>query len=151
MNDRKTALGGVLLRILNKFVENQKKPRHYGLEELLYPAEVHLITLIGANPGIGVTELALKGGVTKGAVSQMAQKLVSKGVITKEQDRVVGTRVIFNLTSKGKVAFYSHERMHEEINRELFAFVSSLGPAQFGVLEQFLNLVEQGIDKRSET
>jgi DNA-binding MarR family transcriptional regulator len=151
MYDRKAELSGALLRILNKFVENQKKPRRYGLEELLYPAEVHLVTLIGNNPGVGVTELALKGGVTKGAISQMAQKLVNKGVITKEQDPTIGTRVIFKLTNKGKVAFYSHQRMHEDIDRELFAFVDSLRPAQFRVLEQFLDLIEQGIDKRSET
>jgi DNA-binding MarR family transcriptional regulator len=118
---------------------------------LLYPSEVHLIALIGSNPEIGVTELALKGGVTKGAISQMAQKLVNKGVITKEQDPTIGTRVIFRLTSKGKVAFYSHQHMHEDVDRELFAFVNSLRPAQFRVLEQFLNLIEQGIDKRSET
>ena len=151
MHDKEAKLSGALLRILNKSVENQKKPRRYGLDELLYPAEVHLITLIGNNPGVGVTELAIKSGVTKGAISQMAQKLVNKGVITKEQDSQVGTRVVFELTSKGKVAFYSHKRMHEDIDRELFAFIDSLQPDHFEVLEQFLDLVEQGINKRSET
>jgi DNA-binding MarR family transcriptional regulator len=151
MCNGKAELGGALLRILNKFVENQKKPRRYGLEELLYPAEVHLIMLIGHNPGVGVTELATEAGVTKGAISQIAQRLVKKGLITKKQNPEIGTRVIFELTNKGKVAYYSHQRMHDEIDRELFAFIDGLRPAHFTVLERFLNLVEQGIDKRSET
>lgn len=151
MDDRKAMLGGGLLRILNKYVQNQKKPRYYGLEEMLYPSEVHLVTLVGSNPGLGVTQLALKGGVTKGAVSQMVHRLVNKGIMTKEQDPQSGTRVILKLTNKGKVAFYSHQRMHEDVDRELFAFIRDLRPAQVGVLKQFLDLVERGIDKRSET
>nr|MBN2277262.1 MarR family transcriptional regulator [candidate division Zixibacteria bacterium] len=151
MENRKDKLGEVLLRILNKYVDNQKKPRHYGLEEFLYPAEVHLITLIGPNPGLGVTDLAKRGGVTRGAISQMAQKLVNKGLITKKQDPGSGTRVIFELTNKGKIAFYSHQRMHDDVDRELLAFVESLRPEQFRILVRFLDLFEQGIDKRSET
>ena len=115
MKDRIEILSETLLRILNKLLENQKRPRYYGLKELLYPAEMHLISLIGDNPGLGVTELAHKGGVTKGAISQIAQKLVKKRLITKMSDPDNGTRVLFELTNKGKVAFYSHERMHEEV------------------------------------
>jgi DNA-binding MarR family transcriptional regulator len=151
MTDKKAYVGDVLLRIFTKYVENQKTPRHYGLEELLYPAEVHLLTLIGRNPESGVTDLARKGGVTKGAISQMAHRLIDKELITKERDPDMGTRVVFELTNKGKIAFYSHQRMHDEIDRELFAFVDGLRPAHFKTVEQFLELIEQGIDKRSET
>jgi DNA-binding MarR family transcriptional regulator len=151
MQDREAGVSERLLRVFNKFLENQKRPRRYGLEELLYPAEMHLITLIGSFPEAGVTELARKGGVTKGAVSQTAQKLAQKGLITKEEDPENGTRVIFRLTNKGKVAFYSHERMHEETDRKLFAFLRKLRSAEFKLLVRFLDLLEQGIEKRSET
>ena len=107
--------------------------------------------LIGNNPEVGVTELAGKGGVTKGAISQIAHKLVNKGLITKYQDPENGRRVIFQLTNKGNVAYYSHQRMHDDVDRELFDYVRKLRPIQFKVLERFLDLIEQGIDKRSET
>jgi DNA-binding MarR family transcriptional regulator len=151
MESRRAELGAILLRIFNKFLENQKLARHYGLEERLYPAEMHLLALIGSRPGAGVTELAELGGVTKGAISQIAQKLVKKRLITKDRDPDNGTRVIFQLTNKGKVAFYSHARMHDEVDRELFDYVEQLKPTQFRTIQRFLTLVEDGIDKRSET
>ncbi len=151
MEDTKKIISETLLRVLNQYLENQKKPRNYGLEELLYPAEVHLIMLAGQNPTAGVTELAQKAGVTKGAVSQMMQKLVKKQLIKKSQDPQNSKRVVLKLTNKGKIAYYSHERMHEEIDRELFVYLKKLRPAELKVLRRFLSLVEQGILERSET
>lgn len=151
MKESDLDLAETWVRILNKSLANQRQPRRYGLDELLYPAEMHLIMLIAQNPSAGVTELALKGGVTKGAVSQMAHKLEEKGLITKQVDPENATRVIFSLSNKGRVAFYSHERLHEESDAELLDFIGSLKPGQLQTLKCFLQLVEQGIDKRNET
>ena len=151
MNDRKRQFAEILLRVLNKFLENQKRPRRYGLDELLYPAEIHMVMLIGENRGAGVTELATKAGITKGAVSQMANRLANKGLIKKSTDPENNSRVILELTNKGKVAFYSHERFHEETDREFFAYLDGLTPKKMATLERFLGLLEKGIDKRSET
>jgi DNA-binding MarR family transcriptional regulator len=151
MNDRRSEIGDLLLRVLNKFLANQRQPRHYGLEELLYPAEVHLIMLIGKHPQAGVTELAAVAGVTKGAVSQMAQRLEQKGLTIRIPDPEIATKVQFELTNKGRIAFYSHERLHEEADQELLEFVDRLKPGQLKTLKSFLSLVERGIDKKSET
>jgi DNA-binding MarR family transcriptional regulator len=148
MKDRKAEIGEMLLRVFNKFLENQKKPRRYGLEELLYPSEAHLLMLIGRYPDLVVTGLAEKGAVTKGAVSQMVHKLINKGLIKKKPDPINTRKVVLELTSKGKIAYYSHERMHEEMDRELFAFLKRLKPGQLQVVEEFLVHVESGIDKR---
>jgi DNA-binding MarR family transcriptional regulator len=151
MNNRKAMISETLVRVLNKALANQRKPRRYGLEDMLYPAEVHMVMLIGQYPTFGVTELAAKAGITKGAVSQMIQRLVSKGLISKSTSSSSGRRVILELTNRGKIAFYSHERLHEEGDMDLISFIESLNQAQVKVLERFLMLVEQGIDKRSET
>jgi DNA-binding MarR family transcriptional regulator len=151
VKDRIEKLAEVLVRILNKYVENQKKPRHYGLKELLYPSEIHLIMLIGNNPDQGVTDLARAAGITKGAISQTAQRLADKGIITKERDSVSGTKVVLKLTNKGKIAYYSHQQMHAEVDRELIEFIENLNPSQYRTLHAFLSLVEEGIDKKSET
>ena len=151
MNNRKAMISEALIRILNKALANQRKPRQYGLEDMLYPAEVHMVMLIGQYPTSGVTELAAKAGTTKGAVSQMIQRLVNKELIYKTASPSSGRRVILELTNRGKVAFYSHERLHEKSDMDLISFIKSLNLAQVKVLEQFLILVEQGIDKRSET
>jgi DNA-binding MarR family transcriptional regulator len=148
VRDRKIEIGEALLRILNKYVENQRRPRRYGLEELLYPAEVHTIMLIGDHPGAGVTELASRAAITKGAVSQMLQKLDKKGLIRKSSDPVDGKRLVLELTSKGKVAYYSHKRLHEEMDKELFSFLHDLKTGQLEVLRRFLALIEKGVDRR---
>lgn len=139
------------MRVLNKIIENQKRPRKYGLEELLYQSEIHTIMLIGKNKGLGVTELAAKAGITKGAISQMVNKLETKGLIKKYTNPENNAKVVVELTNKGKVAFFSHERFHEEIDSELYSFLDSLSLNKLAVLEDFFELLEKGIDKRSET
>ncbi|MDH3891689.1 MAG: MarR family transcriptional regulator [candidate division Zixibacteria bacterium] len=140
-----------LLRVLNKYVENQKKPRRYGLRRLLFPAEVHTIVLIGRYPEAGVTELAERAGVTKGAISQMLQQLEDKKLIRKSKHPESGSRVLLELTNKGKIAYYSHEQMHEDLDRELFDFLDGLTASKLKLLGSFLSHLESGIDKRSET
>ena len=39
-------------------IDNEKKPRLYGLKEPLYTSEIHMLMMIGQNPEAGVTELA---------------------------------------------------------------------------------------------
>lgn len=149
--DRKQKLGETLVRVINKIVENQKKPRRYGLEELLYPSEIHTIMLIGKNRGSGVTDLAARAGITKGAISQMVNKLETKGLIKKYANPDNNAKVVLELTNKGKVAFYSHERLHEAMDQELYSFLDSLSKERMTILEDFFELLERGTDKRSET
>jgi len=144
-------IGRALVRILNKYHHNQRCPRHFGLSEKLYAAEIHTIMLIGQYPSAGVTELANRSGTTKGAVSQMIQKLERKGLIERSGDPESGRRVNLRLTSKGKVAYFSHERMHEESDQPLISFLEKLNPDQIKLIEEFLSRIETGIDKRNET
>jgi len=140
-----------LARIFNKYAENQKRPREYGLDEPLYPSEIHTLMLIGNKPGSGVTDLAKRAGITKGAVSQMIKRLENKELITRSPNPDNKRKVILNLTNKGKVAYYSHEKYHEESDRELLAFLRGLSRSRLRLLEEFLVLIEKGVDKRFET
>lgn len=151
MESRKRHIGELLARVMEKYAENIKRPRKYGLKEMLYPSEIHAIMHIGNNEGASVTELAGRAGVTKGAVSQIVQKLENKGLVVKETDPERAPRVILKLTSKGKIAFYSHEQMHEESDRELYEYLESLNERQLKTIEKFIMLLEGGIDKRNET
>ena len=151
MADRKKIISEALLRIFNLYVENQKRPRNYGIAEQLYPGEVHLIMLIMENPGATASELAKRGGVTRGAVSQTIQKLAKKELIRNSKDLKDGQKNTLEVTNKGKIAYYSHADMHEKMDKVLFEFLESLDYSQMIIIEQFLRLVELGILKRSET
>ncbi|MCP4584138.1 MAG: MarR family transcriptional regulator [candidate division Zixibacteria bacterium] len=144
-------IAGSFVRVLNRMIENHKVPRKYGLDELIYPSEIHTIMIIGGKQGLGVADLAGRLGITKGAVSQMVNRLVDKGFINKSQDPDNGKRVILELTNKGKIAYYSHEKMHEETDKELIKYLKSLKAKELSVIEKFFEHAEQGIEKRNET
>jgi len=151
MIERKKKFAETLVRILNKYVENQKRPRKYGLDEMLYPAEIHMIMLIGNNKSSGVMALAKKAGITKGAVSQMVKRLENKGLIKKSVHPNNAKMIVLNLTNKGNVAYYYHKRLHEKMDKALYEFMDGLTSPKIKVLEDFFALFEEGIDKRSET
>ena len=71
------------IRIVNKFNRFEKVPMDFGVEEMLYPSEIHTIEAIGNNSRINVSQLAELLGITKGAVSQMINKLVRKQFVKK--------------------------------------------------------------------
>ncbi len=96
-------IGETFNRIINKFSSIEKKPRDFGIGDLLYPSEIHNIEIIGRNPGINVTNLAKKLGVTKGAVSQIVNKLERKKLVAKFRDSNNEKEVMLKLQKRGKL------------------------------------------------
>ncbi len=141
-------MGETLLRVFNKFARNEKKARHYGMDELLHPSEIHMIMLIGNNPGVHISELARSAGITRGAVSQVAAKLEKKGLIKKMGDPGHSLKMVPELTNKGKVAYYAHEQYHEEIDDELNEYLKRMTDEKITVIEDFLINIEKMADKR---
>jgi DNA-binding MarR family transcriptional regulator len=148
MDRRAQKLSEILLRVLNKFVHNEKKPRRFGVDELLHPSEIHMVMLIGDNPGVHGAELARVAGVTRGAISQILAKLEKKGLVQKMEDPVNTMKKVPVLTNKGKVAYYAHEQHHEEMDADLYTYVNQLTDEQVTVIENFLRKLEKMADRR---
>jgi DNA-binding MarR family transcriptional regulator len=140
-------LAQTFLRIVNKVIENQKRPRRYGIAEKLYPAEIHTLMTIGNNERLHVSELARLLGVTRGAVSQMIDKLNKKGLIEKRVDSGNATRILLDLTNKGKIAYYAHEQFHEETDAPLFDYISRLSEKEYAFAKDFLQKLEDMVDR----
>lgn len=60
--------------------------RDYGTDEIFHMVEVHTLTVIEENPGITVTEAALKRNRTRGAVSQIISKLEKRDLIIRKKE-----------------------------------------------------------------
>jgi DNA-binding MarR family transcriptional regulator len=148
VDQRTQKLAERLLRVLNKFVQNEKKPRRFGVDELLHPSEIHMVMLIGDNPGVHGAELARIAGVTRGAISQILAKLEKKGLVQKIEDPANSLKKVPALTNKGKVAYYAHEHYHEEMDADLYAYVNRLTDAQVTDIENFLRELEKMVDRR---
>ena len=108
-------------RILHIYSIIDKKPKEYGTGELLYVSEIHTIHIIGINPEINMTQLAEMLGVTKGAISQIIKRLVTKRYIAKYKTRN-NKEVNLRLSDKGYLIFQGYQ----SYNKEMLLFAEKL-------------------------
>ena len=105
-----------LLEMLIQFVDNVNESHvggvYFGTEHPLYPAEIHTVVAIGANEGIGLTQLAEKLGISKATLSERVRKLVAKGFVKKKKNPDDRKAVLLVLTADGKKAERHHEKLH---------------------------------------
>lgn len=142
----RTKISYIFLRVVTKLSELDRKTRHYGTDQPLYEAEIHMIKSIRENEGIHVTGLADMLGVTKGAVSQIIMKLEHKGMIIKDTDPRNLSRLLLRLTSKGETAYLHHEKLHQEFDGLFNAALENATEENKAFLKSFLNILDEQID-----
>jgi DNA-binding MarR family transcriptional regulator len=121
MNEELHSMIDLFTRILHLYSVIDKKPKDFGTGDLLYVNEIHAIHYIAANPEINMTQLAEVSGVTKGAISQMVKRLVSKRYIARFKSRNK-KEVNLRLSDKG----YIINQRYEEFEKERFVFAEKL-------------------------
>ncbi|MBE9546817.1 MAG: MarR family transcriptional regulator [Proteobacteria bacterium] len=136
-------IGETFNRIINKFASIEKKPRDFGTGDLLYPSEIHNIEIIGRNPGINVTNLAKTLGVTKGAVSQIVNKLERKNLVEKFRDSNNEKAVMLKLQKMGEIAFSGHENFHAKFYSEIMDKVDNMTPEQIQFFQSILDKIDK--------
>lgn len=135
-------------RIMNKYNKSEKKPKDYGINEVLYRSEIHTIEAIGKNNKINVTQLAAYLGITKGAVSQMIDKLTKKDLVSKNTISETENEVALELTRKGWLVFNGHEEYHKEFYGEISKHLSKLSEESIQEVLDILNELENLLDKQ---
>lgn len=133
---------------LGKFIASEKKQKSYGTDIKLYRGEVHTIEAIGNNSGIGISDLAKYQGVTKGAVSQMADKLSKKGLINKNVSS--DNTVSLTLTEKGKEVYVGHKKYHEEYRNMLQGLLEDIPEDAIKKFLYAFNELDKFLDKQIE-
>jgi DNA-binding MarR family transcriptional regulator len=135
-------------RIMNKYSVGEKRTIDYGTGNRLFRAEVHTIEAIGDHPKINVTELALVLGVTKGAISQMIDKLIKKGLVNKTMVASGVNEVALTLTEPGLSVYQKHREYHGQMYAEIAALLSNCSNDQLSFLANVQNIIEDFLDKR---
>lgn len=121
MNPELVSLIDLFNRILHLYSAIDKKPKDFGTGDLLYVSEIHAVYLIGSNPEINMTRLAELAGVTRGAVSQMVKRLVSKRYVAKF--KVFNNKEVnLRLTDKGYIIL----QHYLNFAKERFVFAEDL-------------------------
>ena len=134
------------VRIVNKFNRFEKVPMDFGVERMLYPSEIHTIEAIGKNSRINVTQLAELLGITKGAVSQMVNKLVGKKFVKKKKFPRSGKEVFLELTPEGKKAFKGHEKFHKEMVLDFLKYAENISHKDFRKFKDIFTKIEHHLD-----
>ena len=142
----RTKISYTFLRVVTKLSEIDRKTRCYGTEQPLYHAEIHMIKSIKENEGIHVTGLADMLGVTKGAVSQIIQKLERKGMIVKDTDPRNLSRLVLRLTAEGETAYAHHEELHQKFDGLFNAALKNASEENKAFLYSFFNSLDENID-----
>lgn len=134
-------------RIINKYNQKTKTAKHYGTEDLLYSAEVHMIEIIGSYGSITTTKLAQVLGITKGAVSQVTRKLSDKNMIIKEPSKEKNNEVLISLTEKGQTVFEYHQNMHKEMLVKLDFILNDLPEESKKAMDRMIRVIEESLDE----
>lgn len=134
------------IRITKKFNELEKMAIDVGIGEKLYPSEFHVIVAVGSGYENTVTALSKRFGITKGAVSQVVNKLHEKGFVSKERNKDYGKEIILSLTEKGRNAFEVQENFHKKMESEFIKHLETITPEQMDSFLQILPKIEEYID-----
>jgi len=145
MDKRTEHIGRVFLEVASRILENREKPRKYGTGRLLYPSEIKTLFHLGEKPGLSVTELAEISGVTKGAVSQLLNRLDSKGMVIRKEDPSNLSRINIHLTPLGRKAYRGKKAFEKQSHRALAKHLNEMTASELEILERFLNAAKFGI------
>lgn len=121
-NSKSEAAIHAFRNVMDLYAASEKKPRDYGTGCILYRSEIHTIDAIGKHSHINVTGLSAFLGITKSAVSQMIDRLINKGMVTKTVLSKSDTEVALALTEKGEKVF----RGHMEDHQKLYSYVDEM-------------------------
>lgn len=133
------------MQTINRMHEFETIPMDFGTG-LLYPSEIHTIQAVGLQPGMNVTTLAGRMGVSRGAASQMVGRLAGKGLVEKYRTRDNEKEVCLRLTPKGLVAFRGHEAQHGWVHRRIYERVGELDDDSYALLFSVFEAID-GVTK----
>ncbi|MDR1623043.1 MAG: MarR family transcriptional regulator [Synergistaceae bacterium] len=112
-----------LYKMLSVLSDEMKTARDYGIGFKIYHAEVHLLETIYNHEGANASELSKILGLTNGAISQVARKLLDKALVENYQIPKNKKEVYFRLTDLGLKTLEGHREHHARINATFFDFV----------------------------
>ncbi len=136
----------LILRITKKFNELEKMSIDIGSDEKLYPSELHVIDSVANNYGNSVTEMSKKFGITKGAVSQVVNKLFDKGFLKKDKKLGNSKEIVLSLTEKGWKAFYIMDEVHKQMEEEFFSYMDDIEEEKLESFIEIMGKIEEFID-----
>ena len=77
------------MKLINIYSEHEANPKDYETDEVYYSLEIHII---GEKPGINVTDIAIRHGISKSVVSKVLKKLEKKVLLIDIKQKIIKKR-----------------------------------------------------------
>lgn len=101
-------------------------------------SETHCIDYIGKLERPNVTKIAEQMQMTRGAISKMTKKLLTKGLIEKYTLEKNRKEVYFRLTESGMELFKEHEKRHKLWEERDTQFLERYSAEEIEILTKFM-------------
>lgn len=121
----------------------QKTPRNYGTNQLMYHSEMDLLEKIYQYPDSNVSDLSGICSVTKSAITQSCNKLFEKGLIEKYSFEQNKKEKYFRLTSQGEEMRLAHQNYHRNAGNEIRRYLCSLQGEERRIILEFMGKMEE--------
>lgn len=102
-------------------------------------SEYHVIDCIGKNRLPNATLISKELNMTRGAISKITAKLISKGLIKADHLQNNKKEIYYTLTSQGKDAFEVHKTIHELDNKKIKAMFEKYSPDELNTIAKFID------------
>lgn len=111
-------------------------------------AEAHCIDKIGSMDYANVTKIAAEMSMTRGAISKITKKLLSKNLIASYQKPENNKEIYFCLTAPGEKVYTEHKKCHLQARQEKLAILSTYSEVEQTIILRFLNDINQKYDEK---
>lgn len=130
-------------RLIMQLKRLERQPRTFGAAGKLTPSEIHAIDAVGPGEAVPMGGLAARLGVTKGAITQLIDRLEGKGLVSRRPHPQDSRSALVALTELGKEAYAVHEQLHaafyERLRTELSEQELEIFEKSIAVLSGMLN------------
>ncbi len=127
--------------LMDKVYTVQSKKVSCGKSVDLFRSEINFLCAVDDNENSNVSMLSNLLGVTKGAVTQVSDKLIEKNMLEKYSLESNKKEKFYRLTLDGKDALTMFKDMHKKTNNTMCGYFSSLSEDEQLVISKFFDKV----------
>lgn len=129
---------GKYFSVMNQILDKRKSPMDYGSGRDLYHAELVFLEQVHLNPHSNAQQLSELLGVTRGAITQLGNKLEKKELVCRYTTAGNKKEKYYALTELGIEVCRRREAYHQDANLEMCSYLSSLRSQDRELILEFL-------------
>lgn len=139
--ERETELIRKLYRALNRMMCEAKVARSYGTGHNLTYSDIGLLKSVRRYESAKAGDLSQYLGITNGAVTQLARKLMDKGYLAPYRQEGNRKEVYYRLTDAGEQACRGYDAYSDRMKGRLVDYLAPLDDGTVAAIDGMLDLV----------